>query len=794
MFGLFYNSRKIVIIIFSTFFLFLNIEASASFDIAAFVDNMDDRNDQTVLTGDIDEMTINRGGVEFHLGPGTVTLFDFGAARPCAFVYKGTGTFFYAPPDEVERGQLLKFKKRDLLNEGFKKAIFFYTIEFDNQFDTSTFTRTVVDKGPWNDLRNAVEDAFDHLGIHMPNKLLGDLLAGLPGTYFHADFHADDSGHLIFREDPTEGDQYTLYHLKRRAGSDSYDVIGGFSTDGLLPSQRGLSPIDIRHYTIESEIGQSGKMMVKCRIEFAPARGGYPFLYFGWYYRNKIESILDSSGDSLTYVYRKNEGGFGVVLNKLPEFGQTDYIDVYYECKNLDDVYGIFYVKSRTYWYPVNMIRDQAKYHLIYDIPKSLEIVSCGNCIENSETGDRAISRWVVDRPVDYVSFNLGTFDKKEVVIENCPPVKTYINRAIPHTDYALFMAYLGELSTRDMLGQVSSDVTNSLAYFSSILGPCPFDTLKAAELFTSFYSSLYFGGGGQGSPGLIHLAWDTFLSEDIEGKQEAFRAHEVAHQWWGHVVDVESYRDVWITEGLATFCGLWYYELSSKNRGAVSNMLKNWRDNIISGRAIKPVTVVRDDSLQTIAMGGGNSVGHKAGPPIIGYRLSSSKSDDYYINVYLKGGYIFHMIRYILRDYKTGSDDVFAAFLKSMVDKFRGKVITTALLQKHLEEFTGEDVSWFFDQWVYGTEIPKYKFGYTYTETDDGKYAVTCNVKQEKVPDNFRMLVPITVLFPDEMYIHLKLWIDQPEMTIELPKLPYKPEKIVFNTFDAVLCKVDYE
>jgi hypothetical protein len=794
MFGLFYNSRKSAIIVFSAILIFSVNLAHASFDVEALVDNMDDRNDQTALSGEIEEMHIIRGDTEFHFGPGQITLFDFGADRPCAFTYEGVGIFIYTPPDEAEREQLMKFTKQRELNVEFKEISVFYTVDLDASIDTTILTRAEVDKGRWNKIRGDIEEAFDHLGIYLPNKLLGDIIAGVPGTYFHADFNPEKAGDLVFCEDPTQDDQYTLYHLKRRGGGESYDIISGYSTDNLLPSQRGLSPIDIRQYTIESEIGQSGRMMVKCRIEYAPARGGYPFLYFGWYYRNKIKSILDSSSDSLTYVYRKDEGGFGVVLNKLPEFGQTDYIDVYYECKNLDDVYGIFYVKSGTYWFPINMIRDQAEYSLTYNIPKSLEIVSCGNCIENSETGDRAISRWIVDSPVDYVSFNLGTFDKKEVVVESCPPVRTYVNRAIPHSDYALFMAYLGELSTRDMLGQVSSDVTNSLAFFSSILGPCPFDTLKAAELFTSFYSSLYFGGGGQGSPSLIHLAWDTFLTEDLEGKQESFRAHEVAHQWWGHVVDVESYRDVWITEGLATFCGLWYYELSSMNRGAVSNMLKNWKDNIISGRAIKPVTVVRDDSLQTIAMGGGNSVGHKAGPPIIGYRLSSSKSEDYFINVYYKGGYIFHMIRYILRDYKTGSDDVFVAFLKSMVDKFRGKVITTALLQKHLEEFTGEDVSWFFDQWVYGTDIPEYKFGYTYSETEDGKYAVTCNVKQEKVPDDFQMQVPITVLFADDMYIHLKLWIDQPEMTIDLPKLPYKPEKIVFNTYDAVLCKVDYE
>ncbi|UCE66832.1 MAG: hypothetical protein JSU85_02140, partial [Candidatus Zixiibacteriota bacterium] len=450
-----------------------------------------------------------------------------------------------------------------------------------------------------------------------------------------------------------------------------------------------------------------------------------------------------------------------------PEFGHTDYIEIDYDCKSLSDAYGVFYVKAKTYWYPENPIRDIATFDLIYNTPKELEIVSCGDFIDYVEEGDIGTCHWKVNNPVEYISFNIGVFETREFNIENLAPVKVYLLESVDHTRWALLLAYFGELSQADMLGAVGADVTNSLAFYTGILGPCPFDTIRATEIYTV--------GSGQGSPGFIHLSWDTFQMDDIKGWDEAFRAHEVAHQWWGHMIDYESYKDVWITEGLANYCGLWFYELSSRNRDAVRNMLNIWREAAIAGLSVQ-------------------SVGSKAGPLVLGYRLSSSKSSDYNNIVYRKGGYIFHMIRYILHDYETGSDDVFAAFLKSLVDKFKGKVITTALLQKHLEEFTGEDVNWFFDQWVYGMEIPEYKFGYTYSATEDGKYGVTCNVKQEKVPDDFQMLVPITVLFEDDRYIHLKLWIDQPEMTIDLPNLPYEPEKIVFNTFDAVLCKVDYE
>jgi len=53
---------------------------------------------------------------------------------------------------------------------------------------------------------------------------------------------------------------------------------------------------------------------------------------------------------------------------------------------------------------------------------------------------------------------------------------------------------------------------------------------------------------------------------------------------------------------------------------------------------------------------------------------------------------------------------------------------------------------------------------------------------------------VPITVLLDDDNYIDLKFWVDQPELEIDLPILPLEPKQIIFNTYDAVLCKVDYK
>ena len=39
----------------------------------------------------------------------------------------------------------------------------------------------------------------------------------------------------------------------------------------------------------------------------------------------------------------------------------------------------------------------------------------------------------------------------------------------------------------------------------------------------------------------MVHLSWATFQQTSTQGEDEVFRAHEVAHQWWGMGVDFQA-------------------------------------------------------------------------------------------------------------------------------------------------------------------------------------------------------------------------------------------------------------
>ena len=754
-----------------------SIKCYASFDASAVINNIVQGDKQSVLSGKIDCLTIIRGKAEFRLGAGDVTLYDFGSGKIAALTFKGTGRFVFHPPNDVELGQLRKFTKQDSLDESFKQITLFFTVSLDNLPDTSSFTRVVVSADSWGQLDDSRDEIFDHLKLNISSNIMGDLLSEKAGTFFCVRLVLDNVGDVVFLENPYNDDQYQLIQLVKYLGSNTYDIVSGYSGDGKLVSERGIIPVDITNYKIDYSFDGDQTITAKSRIYFTPLLSGRQYIYFTWYYKNKILSAFDSDGDSLLVIRRidnsglisakVDEPGFGIILRKPMEIGDSDFVDIEYECKGLENTYGNIYLKDKAELYPAAPYRDLATFELSFDTPKAYEAVACGDNTKTSVNEGRRLSNWKMNQPVDYISFDIGDFESRQFTPKDLPAVEIFTSKTIPHDSLSLILLkYYGIASTADMLGTLGADVTNSLAFYTSIFGPCPYDTLRAAELFST--------NEGLGSPGLIHLSWETFQWEDIGGSDIIFRAHEVAHQWWGLNVGIENYHDMWIAEGLAEYCGYWFYQMSTKNTKVCKDITDHWRQYIATGTGM-------------------HSKGSSAGPVVMGSRLTSTKSEDVNAVVYDKGAYIFHMIRYLLHDFKTNSDDAFGEFLKDLATEYKGKTITTASLQKLLEEQVGEEMTWFFKQWVYGTAIPEYDFSSKSSANLDGSYKVICHVKQKNVPSDFKMLVPLTVLFDDDKYIHLRVWVDQPEKDIELPALPYKPKKIIFNSYDAVMCDVKY-
>src|SRR6185503_1638030 len=96
--------------------------------------------------------------------------------------------------------------------------------------------------------------------------------------------------------------------------------------------------------------------------------------------------------------------------------------------------------------------------------------------------------------------------------------------------------------------------------------------------------------------------------------------------------------------------------------------------------------------------------------------------------------------------DHRGGGDALFRAMMSDFVQTHFNKNVTTEdfklIVEKHMTPQMDLDknrrMDWFFNAWVYGTEVPAYRLDY---QTTSGGLAV--KVTQSGVSENFRMLVP---------------------------------------------------
>jgi len=300
---------------------------------------------------------------------------------------------------------------------------------------------------------------------------------------------------------------------------------------------------------------------------------------------------------------------------------------------------------------------------------------------------------------------------------------------------------------------------------FSRQFGSYAFDRIRVSEILAYH---------GEAFPGFLHMGLPTWNNTDPWGNERLFRAHEVAHQWWGIGVGYETYHDQWLSEGFAEYSALLYIQ------------------SILGGKKfLEKIEDYRQDIFSVRKYIFGLS-GEEAGPIIMGHRTASTKTEgDYGLIIYKKGALVLHMLRNMLIDFRTMNEDRFFDMLREFYHEYYGRNATTEDFQKLTEKYTGIDMGWFFKQWIYGTELPTYKFSYECRPIDNGRYTAYCKVVTEDVGEGFKMYVPVEVQFDNDAKGYLRYLIDKPEFEFTIPDLPEKPKKIVLNPFESVLAQV---
>jgi aminopeptidase N len=219
--------------------------------------------------------------------------------------------------------------------------------------------------------------------------------------------------------------------------------------------------------------------------------------------------------------------------------------------------------------------------------------------------------------------------------------------------------------------------------------------------------------------------------------------------------------------------------------------MIDAWRLDVLGEGQVGQGLGLRHYGFNPLALR--RSDGHDSGALVAGYRLNTTDTPfDYRVLVYEKGAYVLHMLRSMLLDPTTGNDERFRELMRTYAtDHVRG-VMSTQSFEAAVERAFGEPMDWFFDQWVYGVEVPTYRPELDVTAIADSPspFVLHGRIRQDDVSDGFKMPVPIRVTFADHPPMTQQIWVDAEEVVVELP-LPARPARVEFNYQHAVLAKV---
>lgn len=126
---------------------------------------------------------------------------------------------------------------------------------------------------------------------------------------------------------------------------------------------------------------------------------------------------------------------------------------------------------------------------------------------------------------------------------------------------------------------------------------------------------------------------------------------------------------------------------------------------------------------------------------------------------------------------------------MRDYVDSHAHAEATTDDFQRVVERHVRTDMTWFFNQWVYGTQIPRYEYSWDREKLSDGQWVVRGRIDQYDVDSTFRVLMPITLEFDEgrRTFVHE---IVGDSASFVTPPLAERPKNVVFNDYLTILCR----
>jgi hypothetical protein len=110
---------------------------------------------------------------------------------------------------------------------------------------------------------------------------------------------------------------------------------------------------------------------------------------------------------------------------------------------------------------------------------------------------------------------------------------------------------------------------------------------------------------------------------------------------------------------------------------------------------------------------------------------------------VYDKGAWVLHMLRHVVGD--STFFDILQAYYQD--SRYQYGTAVTEDFQGICEDLYGSDLSWFFQEWIYGTYRPNYKYSWAYQESGGSYYQVYLHIDQTQTTSPLVFTMPVDIV-----------------------------------------------
>ncbi|MFW5819800.1 MAG: M1 family aminopeptidase [Bacteroidota bacterium] len=279
-------------------------------------------------------------------------------------------------------------------------------------------------------------------------------------------------------------------------------------------------------------------------------------------------------------------------------------------------------------------------------------------------------------------------------------------------------------------------NTADMLQLFSDLFGDYPFNREKYG------HSMAPMGGG------MEHQTMTTLQTFNFD-----LVAHELAHQWFGNNVTCGTWQDIWINEGFAS-----YSEYLARESLLGFSEAVEWMENahtIALNSRNESIYLTEEEAKQ---------VGR-----IFSFPLS-----------YKKGAAILHMLRN-----EINNDTLFFQSFRDFQIQYKDSVARGEDFLKTVNSVTGEDYSWFFDQWYYGKGFPVVQA--IWKARADSLYLEVLQGGSHNENDVFRMHMDFRIQYSDGTDTLIRVRIDKPENSFSI-RLEKEFENIQIDPYSKIL------